>query len=71
VALAGFEPEAVAVHLEDANVVGKAIEQRASESLGSEHAGLLAEGQIAGNDNRAAFVAHAEDLEPRINFASR
>jgi hypothetical protein len=33
VALVGFEPEAVAVDLEDANVVGKAIEQLASEAL--------------------------------------
>jgi hypothetical protein len=32
-----FEPEAVAVHLEDVNVVGKPIEQRAGESLGAEH----------------------------------
>jgi len=32
VALAVFEPEAVAVHLEDVNVVGKAIEQCASKT---------------------------------------
>ena len=37
VSLAVFEPEAVAVHLEDVNVVGKAIEQRAGEALGGEH----------------------------------
>jgi len=34
-ALAVFEPEAVAVHLEDVNVVGKAIEQCASKVRGS------------------------------------
>jgi hypothetical protein len=38
VAFAVFESEAVAVQLEDANVMGKAIEQRASETLGGEHA---------------------------------
>jgi hypothetical protein len=38
VAFAVFEPEAVAVQLEDVNVMGKAIEQRASETLGGEHA---------------------------------
>jgi hypothetical protein len=45
VRLAVFDPEAVAVHLEDANV-GKAIEQLASEALGGEHAGPLVEGRL-------------------------
>src|ERR1019366_9229744 len=61
VALAVFESEAVAVEFEDVNVVGKAIEQRASQALGGEHAGPLVEGQVAGDDNRAALVALAED----------
>jgi hypothetical protein len=55
-ALAVFEPEAVAVELEDVNVVGKAIEQRAGQALGGEHAGPLVEGQVAGDGNRAAWV---------------
>jgi hypothetical protein len=62
-ALAVFKPEAVAVELEDVNVVGETIEQRASEALRGEDAGPLVEGEIAGNDDRAAFVALAEDLE--------
>src|SRR5260370_1667956 len=66
VALAVFEPEAVAIHLEDVNVVGKAIEQRACKAFGGEHAGPLVEGQIAGDDNRAALVALAEDLEQQL-----
>ena len=61
--LSMFEPKAVAVHLEDVNVVGKAIEQRTSEALGSEHTGPFIEGQIAGDDDGAAFVALTEDLE--------
>jgi len=60
------EPEAVAVELEDVNVVGETIEQRAGEPLGGEHAGPLVEGQIAGDDNRAALVALAEDLEQQL-----
>jgi hypothetical protein len=44
VALAVFEPAAVAVHLEDEDVMGEAIEQRASETLGGEHSGPLVEG---------------------------
>jgi len=55
VALAVFEPEAVAVHLEDVNVVGKAIEQCASKTFGGEHPDPLVEGQVAGDDNRAAL----------------
>jgi hypothetical protein len=65
-ALAVLEPEAVAVHLEDVNVVSKAIEQRAGEALGGEHAGPLVEGQVAGDDNRAALLALAEDLEQQL-----
>ena len=44
VALAVFEPVAVAVHLENVNVMGEAIEQRAGETLGGENAGPLVEG---------------------------
>ena len=66
-----FEPEAVAVELEDVNVVSKAIEQRASEALGGEHAGPLVEGQVAGDDDRAALVALAEDLEQQLGAGRR
>jgi hypothetical protein len=62
-ALAVFEPEAVAIHLEDVNVMGESIEQCASQALGTEDAGPLIERQIAGNDDRAALVALAEDFE--------
>ena len=65
-ALAVFEPEAVAVELEDVNVVGEAVEQRSGQALGGEHAGPFIEGQIAGNDDRAALVALAEDLEQQL-----
>jgi hypothetical protein len=70
-ALAVFEPKAVAIHLENVNVVGKAIEQRTSEALGSEHTGPLIEGQIAGDDDGAAFVALAEDLEQQLGAGRR
>ena len=61
-----LKPEAIAVHLEDVDMMGEAIEQRAGQSLGAEHAGPLIEGQIAGHDDRAAFVALAEDLEQQL-----
>jgi hypothetical protein len=62
-AFAVFEPVTVTVHLEDVNVVSEAIEQRAGQAFGGEHTGPFIEGQIAGDDDRAAFVALAEGLE--------
>src|SRR5271156_6453100 len=70
-AFAVFEPEAVAVQLEDVNVMCKAIEQRASEALGGAHAGPLIEGQVACNDDRAALVALAEALEQQLGAGRR
>ena len=61
--LALFEPVTVAVHFEDMNVVGEAIEQCAGQEFGGKHSGPLIEGQIAGDDDRATFVALAEGLE--------
>ena len=46
--------------------MSKAIEQRASGALGGEHAGPLVEGQVAGDDDRAALLALAEDLEQQL-----
>ena len=43
------EPVAVTVHLEDVDVVGEAIEERACEALGAEHLGPFVEGQIGGD----------------------
>jgi len=65
------EAEAVTVHLEDMDVVGEAIEQRASKTLGAEHAGPLIEGQVAGDDDRTALIALAEDLEQQLGAGLR
>ncbi len=48
-------------------MVGKAVEQRAGQPLGSEHAGPLVEWQVGGNDGRAALVALAEDLKQQLS----
>jgi len=40
------EPLLVAVHLQDVDVVGQPVEQRAGQPLGGEHAGPLVERQI-------------------------
>src|ERR687891_25368 len=61
-------PEAIAlpVHLQDVDVEGEAIEERAGQALGSEHGGPLVERQIAGDDDRAPLVALAEHLEQQL-----
>ena len=43
------EAIALAVHLEDADVVGQPVEQCAGEALGAEGLGPFIEGQIAGD----------------------
>ena len=45
-AFALFEAVAVAVHLEDVDVVGQAVEERTGQPLGGEHAGPLVERQV-------------------------
>ena len=41
-----LEPVAVCVHLQDVDVVGDAVEQRAGEALAGEHRGPFLEGQV-------------------------
>ena len=57
------EPEAVAVHLKDMDVMSEPIEKRAREPLGSEYGCPLVKWQVAGNDGRATFVSLTEDLK--------
>jgi hypothetical protein len=45
---------AVAIHIEDADVVGHAVEQGAGEPLASKGFCPFVEGQIAGDQRRAA-----------------
>ena len=65
-AFALLEPVAVAIHFEDVDGMGEAIEQRAGEPLGREHAGPLIERQVGGDDSRTALVALAEHLEQQF-----
>ena len=57
--LALLEPIALAIHLQDVDVVGQTVEQAAGEPLGGKDAGPFIKGQIAGHQGRAAFVALA------------
>ena len=64
-----FEPITVTIHLEDVDVVGGAIEQRAvkrSEANTLVRHTLVHSSKIAGDDDRAAFVALTEDLQQQL-----
>jgi hypothetical protein len=60
------EPEAVAVHLEDMDVMREAVEERAGEPLGAEHGRPLVERQIARDQRAASLVPLAKDLEQQL-----
>ena len=48
--LARLEPEAVAVHFEDMDVMGQPVEQGAVKALSGEHAGPFVERQVRCDD---------------------
>ena len=64
--LAALEAVAVAVHLQDVDVVGEPVQQRAGEALRTEDLGPLIEGQVGGDQDGAPLVALAEDLEEQF-----
>ena len=47
-------------------MVGKPVQQGASEPPGGEDLGPFVEGQVAGDQNRGAFIAMAEGLEKQF-----
>ena len=57
------EAVAVAVHLQDMDVVGEPVQQHAGEAFRTEHLGPLIERQVGGDQDGAPLVALAEDLE--------
>ncbi len=46
-----LEPEALAIHFEDMDVMGQAIEERAGEAFRSEDLGPFVEGQVGGDES--------------------
>ena len=65
------EAVAVAVHLEDVDVVGETVEQRPGEALGAEGLGPLVEGEVGGDQGGAAFVALGDRLEQQLGAGLR
>ena len=60
--LAVLEPVALAVHLQDVNVVGEPIQQGSGQPLGPERLGPFVERQVAGDQSGTAFVTPAEEI---------
>ena len=53
------------------DVVGEAVKQGAGEALAAEDLGPFVEGQVAGDQGRAAFMALGEDLEQQFGAGLR
>ena len=66
-----FEAIAVAVQLEDVDVMGQPVEQRASHPFGAEDLGPFVEGQIRGHARRCVLVALGEDLDQQLGAGLR
>ena len=60
------QPVAFAVHLEDMDVVGQAIENGACEAFRAEDLGPFIERQVGCDDDGATFVALRDDLEEKL-----
>ena len=61
-----LEAEAIPVHLQDMDMVGEAVEESPGEPFRAKDLGPLVEGQVRGSQDRAAFIALAEDLEEQL-----
>src|SRR4029079_19517948 len=70
-ASAGLQAVALAIHLEDMDMVGEPVEQRAREALRTEDAGPFVKGQVAGHQHRTPLVTSAEDLEQQFRPGGR
>ena len=60
---AALEPVAVAVHLQNVDVVGEPVQQRSGEALRTEDPRPLVEGQVGADQDGPALIALTEDLE--------
>ena len=59
-----------AVHLQDVDVVGQAVEERAGETFLAERGGPLVERQVGCNDGGAALIALTDQLEQQFRAGS-
>ena len=61
-----LEPIALAIHLQDMDVVREAVEQRGRHLGIAEDARPLTEGQVGGDDDRGALVEPADEVEQQL-----
>ena len=61
-----LEAVALAVHLQDVDMVGEAVQQRSGQAFRPEDPGPLVEGQVGGHQDGAPLVALAEDLKEQF-----
>ena len=61
------EAVTVAVHLQDMDVVGEAVQQRAGEAFRAKHFGPFVEGEVGGDQDGTPLVALAEDFEEQFH----
>ena len=62
-AAALLEAVTIAVHLQDVDVMGNAVEQSTGKPFGAEDLGPFLEGQVAGHQRRCPLIALTEGLE--------
>ena len=60
---ATLEPVALAVHLQDVDVVRETVQQRSGQAVRFEDLGPLVEGKVGGHQDGAPLASLAEDLE--------
>ena len=65
------ETIALAIHLENADVVGQPVEKRAGEAFGAECLGPFVKRQIAGDQGRSALVALRDQFEQQLGAGLR
>jgi hypothetical protein len=55
--------------VDDVGAVGESVDDGLGEAGVGEHLGPFPEGEVGGEDQRAAFVAFGEDLEDELGGA--
>ena len=68
---AALEPVALAVHLQDVDVMGEPVQQRPGQPLRAEDLGPFVEWQVGGDQDGAPLIALAEDLEEQFRADPR
>ena len=64
--LGAIETIALAVHFQDMDMVGEAVQQSPGQTFRAEYLRPLIERQVGGHQDRAPLVALAEDFEQQL-----